>query len=69
MYIKTLNNIKLVFVGDINSINLEIISKSHSYLANKKIKYVLLGNINEITNYFKKINFHQDFIEVFSFFF
>ena len=66
MYIKTLNNIKLVFVGDINSINLEIISKSHSYLANKKIKYVLLGNINEITNYFKKINFHQDFIEVFS---
>tara|TARA_A100001011_G_scaffold364369_1_gene415054 strand:- start:5818 stop:6759 length:942 start_codon:yes stop_codon:yes gene_type:complete len=45
---------KYVFLGDTNSINIEIIAKSHSYLK-KKIQYLLIGNISELENYLKKI--------------
>jgi len=41
MSIKILNKIKLVFVGDLKSINLEIIANSHMYLVQEKIKYIL----------------------------
>ena len=45
---------KFVFIGDTDSINLEIVQKSHKLLKNK-VKYVLIGNINDIYKYFKKI--------------
>ena len=45
---------KFVFLGDENSINTEIIHKSHKYLKNK-VKYILLGNIKELSKYLKKI--------------
>ena len=45
---------KIVFIGDIDSINLEIINKSHK-LFKSKIKYILIGNIKEINKYLEKI--------------
>ena len=45
---------KFVFFGDIDSINIEIIHKSHKFLKNK-VKYILLGNIKELSKYLKKI--------------
>jgi len=45
---------KFVFIGDIDSINLEIVQKAHKILKNK-VKYILLGNINESYKYLKKI--------------
>ena len=45
---------KLVFIGDIDSINIEIIYKSHNILKNKT-KYILICNIREISNYLEKI--------------
>ena len=45
---------KYVFLGDINSINVEIISKSYPALKNK-LKYILLGNINDLNKYLLKI--------------
>ena len=41
-------------MGDENSINTEIIHKSHKYLKNK-VKYILLGNIKELSKYLKKL--------------
>jgi len=45
---------KLIFLGDLDSINLEIIQKSHSILKNE-VQYILFGNINEISKYFYKL--------------
>ena len=45
---------KFVFIGDADSINLEIIQKSHKLLKNK-VKYILIGNIKDIYKYFEKI--------------
>ena len=45
---------KFVFIGDIDSINLEIVQKSHKLLKNK-VQYILLGNIKDIYEYSKKI--------------
>jgi len=45
---------KLVFIGDIDSINIEIINKSHKTLKNKA-KYILICNIREISNYLEKL--------------
>ena len=45
---------KFVFLGDTNSINIELICKSHKFLKNK-IKYVIIGNINELIKYLLKI--------------
>ena len=47
---------KLVFIGDTNSINIEIILKSHQYLKNK-LKYVVIGNSKEIFDFIKKNKF------------
>jgi 4-hydroxythreonine-4-phosphate dehydrogenase len=67
MSIKTLNKIKLVFVGDLKSINLEIIAKSHKYLVQEKIKYILIGDIFKIKEYFNKIKIINEVIEIFNF--
>ena len=45
---------KYVFLGDTNSINIEIISKSYSLLKGK-VKYILIGNINDLKRYLLKI--------------
>ena len=45
---------KYVFLGDDNSINIEIIHKSHKFLK-KKVKYILLGNIKELSKYLNKL--------------
>ena len=66
MSIKILNKIKLVFVGDLKSINLEIIAKSHKYLVQEKIKYLLIGDIFKIKEYFNKIKINNEVIEIFN---
>ncbi len=48
------NNKKYVFLGDTNSINIEIIIKSHSFLKGK-IKFIIICNKIEVINYLKKI--------------
>lgn len=45
---------KFVFIGDTNSINIEIIIKSHNFLKNK-VKYILLGNISDLENELSKL--------------
>ena len=45
---------KFVLLGDENSINIEIVHKSHNFLK-KKVKYVLLGNIKELSKYLNKL--------------
>ena len=45
---------KFVLLGDENSINIEIIHKSHKFLKNK-VKYILLGNIKELSKYLNKL--------------
>ena len=67
MFIKKLYNYKLVFIGDTNSINLEIIEKAHNELISKKIKYILLGNLEEANSYFKKIKSKKKFFEILDF--
>ena len=45
---------KIIFAGDTDSINLEIIFNSHNYLKNK-VNYYLVGNILEIYTHLKKL--------------
>ena len=45
---------KYVFLGDTDSINIEIIAKSHNYLK-KKLQYVVIGNKKELIEYLIKI--------------
>jgi len=45
---------KLVFIGDIDSINVEIIIKSHKTIKNK-VKYILLCNIRDMSKYLEKL--------------
>ncbi len=46
---------KYVLLGDTNSINIEIICKSHSKIRNK-VKYILIGNKDELKSYLQRIN-------------
>lgn len=39
---------KILYVGNLNSINLEIISKSLNTLSKKRIKFILVGNYSKI---------------------
>ena len=55
---------KLVFVGDTQSVNLEIIAKSHQKLKNK-VKYILLGNKKEIINHLSKTKYKITLNEIF----
>ena len=54
---------KFVFIGDIDSINIEIVQKSHKLLKSK-IQYILLGNINDVHKYLKKIQSKLDINEI-----
>jgi len=54
---------KFVFIGDTDSINLEIVQKSHKLLKNK-VKYILIGNIKDIYKYFKKIKSNLNINEI-----
>ena len=58
-------NKKLVFIGDTKSINIEIICKSHNFLKNR-VKYILIGNRNELTNYLKKISSNIPINEIYN---
>ena len=51
---KTLIKKKYIFLGDCDSINIEIICKSYPLLKNK-IKYIIIGNIEDLQKYLKKI--------------
>ena len=51
---KTLIKKKYIFLGDCDSINIEIIYKSYPLLKNK-IKYIIIGNIKDLQKYLKKI--------------
>ena len=46
---------KFVFLGDTNSINIEIINKSHKYLKNK-VKYIIIGNKVDLLRYLNKLS-------------
>ena len=48
-------NKKYVFIGDIHSVNIEIICKSFKILK-KKTHYILIGNIKDLQKYLYKIN-------------
>lgn len=54
---------KLVFIGDTDSINLEIIFESQRFIQNK-IKYILIGNINDLYKYKKKKSFDIEINEL-----
>ena len=53
---------KYVFLGETNSINIEIILKSFSIIKNK---YIVIGSINEIKNYKKKFKSNIEINEIF----
>lgn len=46
---------KLVFLGDTNSINIELVAKTHIKLKNK-IKFILIGNFQELQRGLRKIS-------------
>ena len=56
---------KFVFLGDLDSINLELIYNSHGYLKNK-VKYILLGNIKDASRYLSKINSKIEINEIYN---
>ena len=56
---------KFVFIGDIDSINLELIHKSHKILKNIT-QYILIGNINEASNYLNKIKTNLKINEIYN---
>ena len=55
---------KYVFIGDTDSVNIEIIIKSHNYIK-EKLRYVLIGNIIEFKNYLTKIKSNVKVNEIF----
>src|SRR5210317_1802367 len=56
---------KFVFLGDLDSINIELIHNSHNYLKNK-VKYILLGNIKDASKYLSKINSKIEINEIYN---
>ena len=58
-------NKKLVFIGDTKSINIELIHKSHNFLKNK-VKYILIGNKDELSKYLKKISSNISINEIYN---
>ena len=56
---------KFVFLGDLDSINLELIYNSHNYLKNK-VEYILLGNIKDTSKYLSKINSNLEINEIYN---
>jgi len=53
---------KYVFLGETDSINIEIILKSFRIIKNK---YIVIGSVNEIKNYKKKLNSNIGINEIF----
>ena len=56
---------KFVFLGDLDSINIELIHNSHNYLKNK-VEYILLGNIKDASKYLSKINSNLEINEIYN---
>ena len=46
---------KFVFIGDTDSINIEVIVKTHKYVKNK-VSYILLGDKREFIRYYSKLS-------------
>ncbi len=55
---------KYIFIGDIDSINVEIICNSHNFLKTK-LKYIIICNKFELCNYIKKIKSKVEINEIF----
>jgi 4-hydroxythreonine-4-phosphate dehydrogenase len=60
---KTLIKKKYIFLGDCDSINIEIICKSYPLLKNK-IKYIIIGNLEDLQKYLKKIKINIKIKEI-----
>jgi len=56
---------KFVFLGDLDSINLELVHNSHKYLKNK-VKYILFGNIKDLSKYLSNINSKLEINEIYN---
>ena len=56
---------KFVFLGDLDSINIELVYNSHNYLKNK-VKYILLGNIKDASKCLSKINSKIELNEIYN---
>ena len=56
---------KFVFLGDLESINLELIHNSHNYLK-YKVEYILLVNIKDASKYLSKINSKIEINEIYN---
>lgn len=56
---------KIVFLGDDNSINIEIINKAHNYLKNK-VEYILIGNIDDLSKYLNKLSSQLNVNEIYN---
>lgn len=54
---------KYVFLGDTNSINIELICKSIKQLT-PNIKYILIGNVKDLKKYLKKIRYKYKINEI-----
>ena len=56
---------KLVFVGDTDSINIELIDKSHMSLKNK-VQYILLCSTKDLSKYLKKLGSKLSINEIYN---
>ena len=56
---------KLVFLGDVNSINIELIQKSHKLLKNK-VNYLIIGNVRDLSKYLNKLSSNLDINEIYN---
>jgi 4-hydroxythreonine-4-phosphate dehydrogenase len=54
---------KIIFLGDVNSINIEVIYRSHRHLKDK-VEYLLLGNKNDLSLYLGKLSSRIDINEI-----
>ena len=55
---------KFVFIGDIDSINIELIYKAHKILKNK-VQYILIGNIKDLSKYLNKLQSKLNINEIY----
>ena len=55
---------KLVFIGDTNSINIELISKSFHYLKNK-VYYIVICNKRDLLKYLSLLKYDFSVNEIF----
>ncbi len=55
---------KYVFSGDLKSINIELILKSHKYLKDK-VKYIIIGNLKDIKKYTLRTKYRYNFNSIY----